>query len=172
MQNLRLEPTGLTNPGRTTGLMGTGLGLARQQGVGQVFRLVWKQTYLFLWSQPGQLAGNPDLLLTLSNRNNMNSKLIDITNCKTCILRVLDCWITDFDTILLSNSKNKSTIWIYSWICWATSWQPTQCTQVERFQLNRTQIDGSGQLTTWTANLATFRFQPTPRPKATVQNYC
>jgi hypothetical protein len=90
MQNRRLEPTGLTNPGRTTGLMGTGLRLARQQGVGQVFRLGWNQTYLFLWSQPRQLAGNPDLLLTLYNRNNMNSKLIDITNCKTCILRVLD----------------------------------------------------------------------------------
>jgi len=90
MQNRRLEPTGLTNPDRTSGLMGTGLGLACQQGVGQILRLVWNQTYLCLWSQPGQLAGYPDLLLTQYTRNNMNSKLNDITNCKTCIHRVLD----------------------------------------------------------------------------------
>jgi len=56
---------GLAKPGETRGLMGTGLGLARQESTSGVFRRVCNLTDPFLGSKPGPLAGYPDLLLTL-----------------------------------------------------------------------------------------------------------
>jgi hypothetical protein len=65
-QNRRLQPTGLAKPGETRGLTGTGPGLARQESAGRVFGRFWNRTDPFLPSKPGQLAGYPDPLLTLS----------------------------------------------------------------------------------------------------------
>ena len=65
MQNRRLEPTGLDQPGETRGLTGTGPGLAREESAGRVFARVWNRTDPSLRSNPGQLAGYPDSLLTL-----------------------------------------------------------------------------------------------------------
>jgi hypothetical protein len=65
MQNRRSEPTGLAKPGKTRGFPGTGLGLARQDPAGGVFGWFWSRTELCLRSEPGQLAGYPDPLLTL-----------------------------------------------------------------------------------------------------------
>jgi hypothetical protein len=63
-QNQRLEPTGLTQPGATRGVMCTCPDVARQESVGRVFRRVWNRSDTFLQSKAGQLAGYPDLLLT------------------------------------------------------------------------------------------------------------
>jgi len=76
-QNRRLEPTGLTNPGETRGLAGTGQGLARQESAGRFFGRFWNRTDPFLRSKPGPLAGYPDPLLTLLGRISTNSKRDD-----------------------------------------------------------------------------------------------
>jgi len=64
-QNWRLEPTGLSKPGETHALRGTGPGLARQESAGRVFGRVRNRTDTFLLSKPGPLAGYPDPLLSL-----------------------------------------------------------------------------------------------------------
>jgi hypothetical protein len=60
-------------------------------------------------------------------QNNQYCKLQNIQNVIT------GCWICDFDKMLLSNSKNKRTIWIYRWTNWTTHWQPAQFRWVGRF---------------------------------------
>jgi len=64
-QNWRLEPTGLAKQGKTSGLTGTGSGLARQAAAGRGFGQFWNRTYPFLLSKPGPLAGYPEPVLTL-----------------------------------------------------------------------------------------------------------
>jgi hypothetical protein len=64
-ENRRLEPTGLGKPSKTRGLTGTGPGLARQDAADWVFGWFWNRTDPFFLSEPGQLAGYPDPLLTL-----------------------------------------------------------------------------------------------------------
>jgi hypothetical protein len=64
-QNRRMEPTGLAKPGETRGVMGTGLGLARQESAGRDFGRFWNQNDLLSRSKPGPLAGSTDPLLTL-----------------------------------------------------------------------------------------------------------
>jgi len=85
---------------------------------------------------------------------------------------ITGCWKHDFDKILLTNCKNKSRIWIYGWTRWATHWQPTQFRSARSIPSNRTQVDISGSVTTWTASLATDRFRPGPGPEVTVRNRC
>jgi len=65
MQNRRLEPTGLAEPGETRGLTGTGLGPALQESAGRGFGRVWNRTDPFLRSKPRPVAGYPYPLLTL-----------------------------------------------------------------------------------------------------------
>jgi hypothetical protein len=65
MENRRLEPAGLAKPGKPRGLMGTGMGLARQEAPGWVFGRAWNRTEPFFRSKPRPLAGYPDPLLTL-----------------------------------------------------------------------------------------------------------
>jgi hypothetical protein len=55
----------LAQHGKTRGVMGTGMGLARQVGPGRVFEQVWNRTEPFYRSKPGPLVGFPDQLLTL-----------------------------------------------------------------------------------------------------------
>jgi hypothetical protein len=57
----------LAKPGKTSRLMGTGMGLARQEAPGRVFGLVWNRTEPFFRSKSRPLAGYPDPLLTLLN---------------------------------------------------------------------------------------------------------
>jgi len=64
-QNRRSEPTGLAKLGETSGLTGTGPGLARQQSAGWGFGPVWYRTDPALPSKPGTLAGYLDPLRTL-----------------------------------------------------------------------------------------------------------
>ena len=52
-RNRRLEMTGVAKPGKTRRLTGTGLGLARQQSAGKVFRWVWNRTNSSLQSKYG-----------------------------------------------------------------------------------------------------------------------
>jgi len=85
---------------------------------------------------------------------------------------IIRCWKRHFNKIQLTNSKMKIPIWIYRWTRWATCWQPAQFGRVRSFPLNRTPVDGSGLLTTWTANLATVRFGPGRGPNVTVRNRC
>ena len=56
---------GLAKPGKTSGLTGTGQGLACQDAAGWVSGRFWNRTELFFRSKPGPLAGYPDPLLTL-----------------------------------------------------------------------------------------------------------
>ena len=67
---------------------------------------------------------------------------------------IIGCWKRDFDKILLTNSKNKSLIWIYGWTRWATRWQLTQFRWIGSLPTNRSRVDSPGIVTTWTANLA------------------
>ena len=85
---------------------------------------------------------------------------------------IIGCWKRHFNIIQLTNSKNKSLIWIYRWTRWATHWRPAQFRRVGSLHLNRTRVDGSGLLTTRTANLAVVRFGPRPGPEVTVRNRC
>jgi hypothetical protein len=64
MRNRGLEPTDQAKPSETSGLPGTGLGLARQESAGLVFEWVWNRPDWFLWPKPGLLAGYQDPLLT------------------------------------------------------------------------------------------------------------
>jgi len=64
-----LDPTGLGKPSKTSGLTGTGPGLAHQDVAGLVFERVWNRNEPFYGSQPGPLAGYPDPFLTLSARS-------------------------------------------------------------------------------------------------------
>jgi len=82
--------------------------------------------------------------------------------------KIIGCWLSHFDIILLLKSNKKSIIWIYRW----TRWQPTQFRWVGRFPLNCTQIDGLGVLTTQNTNLAMVRFWPGTRPERTVRCHC
>jgi hypothetical protein len=66
MLNRSLEPTGVAKPGETRMLTVTGLGLAHQQSAYRVFGRVWNGTDGYLQSEPGLLAGHPNLLLTRS----------------------------------------------------------------------------------------------------------
>jgi len=59
-----LDLTGLAKPGKTSGFIGTGTGVAHQGAAGRVFRLVWNPTELFFLFKPGPLAGYLDPLLT------------------------------------------------------------------------------------------------------------
>jgi len=65
MQNRRLDPTCLAKHSETHRLMGTRLGLDRQEAVGRVFGRFWNRTETFFRSKPGPLAGYLDPLLTL-----------------------------------------------------------------------------------------------------------
>jgi len=51
-----LDPTGLAKPGETHGLIGTGLGVDRQDAAGEVFGGSWNQIELFFRSRPGPVA--------------------------------------------------------------------------------------------------------------------
>jgi hypothetical protein len=73
-----LDPTGVSHPGKTPGLTGTGTGLANQEVLGRVFGQVWNGTELFFLSKLGLLVGYQDPLLTLSN--SMKS-LILVSGC-------------------------------------------------------------------------------------------
>ena len=55
-QNRRLKPTGLAKSGETSGLMGTGPGLARQESAGWDFGRFLNRTDPFLRSKPGPVA--------------------------------------------------------------------------------------------------------------------
>jgi hypothetical protein len=61
-----LEQLGLTKPGETWGLMGTGPGLLCQQSVARVFGLVWNGTKPFLQSKPGPVANTTDHIAVFS----------------------------------------------------------------------------------------------------------
>jgi len=63
-QNRRLVPTGLAKPGETRGLTGTVPGLDRQEAAGRVYGPFWNASAPFFQSNPGPMAGYPDLLLT------------------------------------------------------------------------------------------------------------
>jgi len=80
MQNCRLEPTGLGNPGKTHWLMGTGSGLARQKSASWGIELVWNETDPFLLSKLGPLAGYLEPLVTLSGCF-QKSHLLAIPSC-------------------------------------------------------------------------------------------
>ena len=67
MQNRTLEQTGLSKPGKTYWVMGTGPGLAHQDSAGVVSEWVWNQTEPFLCAKPRPLVGYPDPLLPLQN---------------------------------------------------------------------------------------------------------
>jgi len=82
-----------------------------------------------------------------------NSSISQAAKHPKCLV---SCWLGDFDKILWSHRNDKSLIWIYSWTRWATSWQLVQFRQVGRWQSNRTRVDGSGLLTTMTADLTRF----------------
>jgi len=62
---------GLAKPGKTRGLTGTGPGMACQDAVGRVVGSVSNQTELLYQSEPGLLAGYPDLLLTVVERGHL-----------------------------------------------------------------------------------------------------
>jgi len=79
---------------------------------------------------------------------------------------IIGCWISNFDNRLLSNSKNRSILWIYSRTCW----QPAQFRGVRRLPSNRTWIESSGILLSRIPDLATVLFWPRPGPKAMVRN--
>ena len=64
-QNRGLELTGVSKPGESRGLTGTGLGLARQESAGRVFGQVWNRNDPFLESKPGPLAAYLEQFLTL-----------------------------------------------------------------------------------------------------------
>ena len=81
-------------------------------------------------------------------------------------------WISDFDNILLLNSKNTSSISIYSLPCWATYWEPTPFRQVGWLPWNYTWIDDSSESTIRTSNLATVWFEPGSGPEEVVWNHC
>ena len=98
-----------------------------------------------------------------------NNQYCNVQNMQKVIV---GCWKCDFDKILLLYSKNKSIIWIYRWTRWTTRWQPAQFRQVVRCPSNCTRIDGSGALTTRTANVETGRFWPVPGSEAPVLNRC
>jgi len=85
---------------------------------------------------------------------------------------IIGCWIQDFDKILLRNCKTKSLLWIYRWTCWATCWQPAQIWWVRSIPSNRTWVDCSGILATWTVNLPMVQFCPRLRPEVMVRNHC
>jgi len=56
---------GLTNPGETRRLMGTGPAVARQESACQDFGRLWNPTDPYLPFKPGHLADYQDPLLTL-----------------------------------------------------------------------------------------------------------
>jgi len=58
---------GVTKPGKTCGLMGTGPGLARQEAACRVFGQFWNRTEPYFQSKPRPLVGYPDPLLTLAS---------------------------------------------------------------------------------------------------------
>jgi len=74
--NRRLELTGLAKPGETHVLTGLGLGLARQESVGQDFGWVWDRAVTFSRSNPRPLAGYPDPLLPLLEINERVQKTV------------------------------------------------------------------------------------------------
>jgi len=65
IQNRRLDLTGLTKPGETCGLMGTGPPVDRQEAAGRVVRHFWKRIKPFFRYKPRLLASYPYPLLTL-----------------------------------------------------------------------------------------------------------
>jgi len=80
------------------------------------------------------------------------------------------CWINDFDKILLSCSKNKSIIWIYTWTRWTTCWEPVSIRRVRSLRSNCTRLDSSGLFITLTSNSAMVWFRFGTGPKATHRN--
>jgi len=94
------------------------------------------------------------------------------SNLQTIQKVIIGCWMSDFDQIILSNGKSKSTIRLCRRTRWTTHWQHTQLRGVGRFPSNCTPIDISGELMTQTANLAMVQFWPRPGPTVTVQNRC
>jgi hypothetical protein len=87
-RNQRLQMTDLTKPGTTCRLTGTGPGLACQDPAGQVLGRFWNRTKPFFQSEPGPLAGYPDLLLTLLGGGDSASWKI---NLEFAINRVCTC---------------------------------------------------------------------------------
>ena len=67
---------------------------------------------------------------------------------------IIGCWKCHFDKILLTNCKHKCLIWIYRWTRWETCWHPAQFRCIGSLPSNRSQVYGSGVLTTQTANLS------------------
>jgi len=70
-----------------------------------------------------------------------NDRYCNLQSVQKCIA---GCSISDFNQILLSNSKIQSIIRIYRRTHWTTRLQPTQFRLVGRFPSNRTRIDSSG----------------------------
>jgi hypothetical protein len=119
-----------------------------------------------------------ELLLTLIGKNtiyqrwNTDSELCDIGSCRSIQNCNIRCWKCNFAMMLLTNSKNKTLIWMYRWTRWATCWQPVQFRCVGSLPSNRMQDNHSVLLTTQTANVATVMFGPGPGPEVTVRNGC
>lgn len=83
---------------------------------------------------------------------------------------IIGCWISEFDQILLSNSKIQRSIWMYTQTRWTTRWQPAQFGWDGIFPSDHMQSVDYGILTTWTAGLGKVWFRSGPRPEATVRN--
>jgi hypothetical protein len=72
--NWRFESTGLATPGKSQGLMVTGLGLPHQETGGRVFGLAWTCTNCSQRSKPGLVAGHPDTFLTLGRCSDLKDE--------------------------------------------------------------------------------------------------
>jgi len=68
-QNQRLGPTGLAEPSKPTGMRSTGPSEARQHADGWIVGRFWNETQPFFRSEPIPLAGYPDQVLTLWQKN-------------------------------------------------------------------------------------------------------
>jgi len=78
MQNQRLDPTGIANPGNTCRLMGTGPILDRQEAARCVSGKVWNRNDPFFQSEHGPLAGNLDPLVAPDAHGCRNSVSIEV----------------------------------------------------------------------------------------------
>jgi len=96
-------------------------------------------------------------------QNNQNCKPQNVQKVNTGSFR------SNSGEILLSNCKNQSIIWIYSWTYWAMRWHPAKFSSVESIQWNCTWTDSFGWLITRTIIWANVRFKPRSGPEVKVQ---
>jgi len=102
------------------------------------------------------------LLNRKHRRNNIDSKITDVTTCKVIKIVFLD---VNHVILIKYNYQTAKAMALYESTDGPTG-QPadnlTQFRQVERCTSNRTQIDSSGILTTQTTSVVTVRFRPRP----------